>query len=89
MIATCDKIFRLRKLRQRFPGVGFNAYPQRDVDATYFFRELISRRSAASGHDRPPLFEGIDLFKIDSLRDEFVFGTPQLLIRLARARAAK
>ena len=47
------------------------------------------RSSAASGHDRPPLFEGIDLFKTNALRDKIVFGTPQLLIRVARARAAK
>ena len=65
-----------------------SAYPQRDVDATNAFVSVISRRSAASGHDWPPLFEGIDLFKIDSLRDEFVFGTPQLLMRVTRARAA-
>ena len=66
-----------------------SAYPQRDVETQHSFREVISRRSAASGHGQPPLFDGIDLFKIDSMRDEFVFGTPQLLIRLARARAAK
>ena len=44
---------------------------------------VISRRSAGSGHDQPPLFDGID-----SLRDEFVFGTAQLLMRVTRARAA-
>ena len=66
-----------------------SAYPQRDVDATFPCREAVASRSAASGHDWPPLFEGIDLFKIDSLRDEFVFGTPQLLMRVSRARAAE
>ena len=66
-----------------------SAYPQACRTQQFFYREVISRRSAASGHGRPPLFEGIDLFKIDSLRDEFVFGTPQLLMRLSRARAAE
>ena len=54
---------------QTFPGVGFNAYPQRCRTQQFFGREVISRRSAASGHDRPPLFDRIDLSKIDSLRD--------------------
>ena len=49
---------------------------------------VISRRSAGSGHDQPPQFDGIDSFKINSLRYEFVFGTAQLLIRVTRARAA-
>ena len=55
----------------------------------FFVARPFASRSAASGHDWPPLFEGIDLFKIDSLRDEFVFGTPQLLMRVSRARAAE
>ena len=66
-----------------------SAYPQACRTQQFFDREVISRRSAASGHDRPPLFEGIDLFKTNALRDKIIFGTPQLLIRVARARAAK
>ena len=68
-----------------------DAYPQPQCrsDISFDSSELSRRRSASSGHDRPPQFDGIDLFKIGSLRDEFVFGTPQLLIRVARARAAK
>ena len=50
---------------------------------------VISRRSAGSGHDQPPLFDGIDVLKTNALRDEFAFGTPQLLMRVTRARAAK
>ena len=50
---------------------------------------VISRHNAASGHDQPPQFDRIDLFKIGSCRDEFVFDTRQLLMRVARARAAK
>ena len=52
------------------------------------FVSVISRRSAGSGHDRPPQFDGINLFNINALRAEFVFGTAQLLMRVTRARAA-
>ena len=52
-------------------------------------REVGGRRSAGCGHDRPPQFDRINQFNIDADRDEFVFGTPQLLMRLSRARAAE
>ena len=65
-----------------------SAYPQRDVDATDALVSVISRRSAGSGHDQPPLFDGIYLFKTNQLRDVVVFDTAQLLMRVTRARAA-
>ena len=61
----------------------------RHAGAIFLFDGVISRRSAGCGHDQPPLFDGINLLKTNTLRDEFVFGTPQLLMRVARARAAK
>ena len=60
----------------------------RHAGAIFLFDGVISRRSAGCGHDQPPLFDGIDFFKTYALRDEFVIGTPQLLMRVARARAA-
>ena len=52
-------------------------------------REAGGRRSAGCGHDRPPQFDRINQFNIDADRDEFVFGIGRLLMRVARARAAK
>ena len=61
----------------------------RNAGAIFLFDGVISRRSAGCGHDQPPLFDGINLLKTNTLRDEFVIGTPQLLMRVSRARAAK
>ena len=72
-----------------FPGVVDDAYPQPQCRSDISFASVISRRSAGCGHDQPPLFDGINLLKTNTLRDEFVIGTPQLLMRVARARAAK
>ena len=59
------------------------------VDATNAFVSVISRRSAASGHDNPPQFDRIHLFKTATDRDDFVFGTRCFLMRVTRARCAK
>ena len=52
-------------------------------------REAGGRRSAGCGHDRPPQFDRINQFNIDADRDEFVFGTLSLLMRVVCARAAE
>ena len=66
-----------------------SAYPQACRTQHFFDREAVAGRSAGSGHDRPPLFDRINQFKTDADGDEFVSGTQQLLMRVARARAAK
>ena len=66
-----------------------SAYPQACRTQHFFDREAVAGRSAGSGHDWPPLFDRINQFKTDADRDEFVFGIGRLLMRVARARAAK
>ena len=86
MIATCHKIFRLRNLRQSFPGVGFNPYPQRCRTQHFFHREAVAGRSAGCGHAWPPPFNGIKLFNTSTMDADYLTDTRGVLVRHAARR---
>ena len=86
MIATCHKIFRLRNLRQSFPGVGFNPYPQRCRTQHLFHREAVAGRSAGCGHARPPPFNGINLLNTSTMDADYITHTHGVLVRHATRR---